>query len=76
MTGDTGVDLGDEDSCHNLDVRVTSPDGPAREVRLHVLHVHAVVGDGEALVVVAVVPDARGALWGRPRGGVGAILAR
>ena len=48
------TDLGDEDSCHNLDVRVTPPDGPARELRLHVLHVHAVVGDGEALVVVAV----------------------
>lgn len=48
------TDLGDEDSCHNLDVRVTPPDGPAREVHLHVLHVHAVAGDGEALVVTAV----------------------
>lgn len=48
------TDLGDEDSCHNLDVRVTPPVGPARELRLHVLHVHAVVGDGEALVVVAI----------------------
>ena len=48
------TDLDDEDSCHNLDVRAVVPDGPTREVRLHVLHVHAVVGDGEALVVMAV----------------------